>query len=524
MKLCSRESVRSVNAHACLEKITRTEIIQMASITSVSCAQKKISNPHKAGSGKTVKQAQNELKAMMQEIKSLRQQGEGGKKCPPKHDTPKRAPKCPPIHDTPKPGPQSAPGCPPNFEAPKPAPKCPTTHVLDKTFFEGAPYDILVSNGGNCTLIGGSGNDTISGGKGDDLISGRGGNDTLHGGHGNDVIIGGAGNDKISGGKGNDIIAGADGKDVVSGGKGNDTLLGGKGNDTISGGKGHDTLAGQKGDDKLNGNQGNDVLTGGKGDDVINGGKGNDTISVGNGSDIVDGGQGHDTVKFKGNRDQYTVTTKDGVTTVTGNGQGTNTLKNVETLKFKDGAVTVESTAEPKANWTVSEVKDGKATIDLDGKYQITLNEARSEWIIENCENGAKTRIWGDPHVDVKHDGKNDWDFKETTTFHLADGTKITAGTVDRNGNAISSEGVTKGASWTSQLTFTKGDNAIKVTGLASNKDGAHNLAVEKSHDGKALDAATSDGDLTVKETGDNWTAGGKTVDQHIVNAAENAA
>ena len=284
--------------------------------------------------------------------------------------------------------------------------------------------------------------------------------------------------------------------DVKHGTCGDDTLIGGRGNDVLIGGRGNDVL---------NGGRGNDVLYGGKGNDVLDGGRGNDVLIGGKGNDQIDGGEGHDVAVFSGNRDDYKVYTKDGVTYVEGK-DGTDTLVNVEGLKFDDMTIDIPQ------EWTVGEVKDGKASISLNDRYSLTLDEKNSTWIlIDKCDN-SQTRVWGDPHVDVGNDGKTDFDFKQNATFQLEDGTKITVGTVPF-GNS--------GQTLSSSLTITKDDNAIVVTGLGMNYDGANNLKIEQSYDGKKLDAQTADGAFTAKEAGQGWTIDGKPADQKIVNEKE---
>ncbi|WP_284178527.1 DUF1521 domain-containing protein [Rhabdaerophilum sp. SD176] len=333
-------------------------------------------------------------------------------------------------------------------------------------------------------------------------------NDTLAGTCKDDVQYGFGGNDKLNGGKGNDVQYGGKGHDVLNGGKGDDVQFGGKGNDVLNGGKGDDVQFGGKGNDKLNGGDGNDVLNGGKGDDCLNGGKGNDVLNGGKGNDHIDGGEGHDVGVWTGKRDDYKVYTKDGVTYVEGK-DGKDTVKNVEGFKFDDQVM------DKPAEWTVSEVKDGKAEIKLGDRYTIALDENGSRWILtDNCDQ-SQTRVWGDPHVDVGNDGKNDWDFKKDATFQLEDGTKITVGTTPW-GNS--------GQTLSSSLTITNGDNAIQVSGLGWDSDGKNNLKVEQSYDGKALDAKTPDGAFTAQESGKGWTIDGKTADQATVNAKEAAA
>ena len=89
----------------------------------------------------------------------------------------------------------------------------------------------------------------------------------------------------------------------------------------------------------LNGDAGADRLTGGFGDDTLNGGTGNDTLAGAGGTDTIDGGVGVDTAVYAGNRADYTITSENGVTTITtvGQAEGTDRLTNVERLQFADG-------------------------------------------------------------------------------------------------------------------------------------------------------------------------------------------
>ncbi|MEO0328742.1 MAG: DUF1521 domain-containing protein, partial [Pseudomonadota bacterium] len=342
--------------------------------------------------------------------------------------------------------------------------------------------------------------------KGKDIIKGGAGNDTIRGGRGNDTLSGNKGNDHINGGRGNDTINGGAGNDVLKGGKGKDIIKGGAGNDTIRGGRGNDTLSGNKGNDHINGGRGNDTINGSAGNDVLKGGKGHDTIN---------GGAGHDTAVYHGKHADYTIETgEDGKTTVRGNNEGKDTLTNVESLKFADKTVSL-TTPPPKSDWSVSEVKDGKGWIKLGDRYQIDLDEKKSTWILTDKHDHSQTRVWGDPHVDVGNDGKTDFDFKKNATFALEDGTKITVDTVPFGNSAMT---------LSSQLTITKGNDAIVVKGLGNNADGAHNLSVEQSHNGQAIDAAKDDGAFTIQESGKDWTLDGGAVTQHKINAKEEAA
>ncbi|WP_164857111.1 DUF1521 domain-containing protein [Sphingomonas crocodyli] len=150
--------------------------------------------------------------------------------------------------------------------------------------------------------------------------------------------------------------------------------------------------------------------------------------------------------------------------------------------------------AEPEAQWTASTGQNGTASIDLGDGYSLALNENNSEITITNANTGETTRIWGDPHVEV--DGNHVFDFWGTTTFTLDNGTKITIDTEQFGGNPD--------AYVASQLTITKGDNAIVVDGISQNDLG--DLSISMSQDGYALDAATRDGFvLNENASGSGW-------------------
>ena len=148
------------------------------------------------------------------------------------------------------------------------------------------------------------------------------------------------------------------------------------------------------------------------------------------------------------------------------------------------------------AKWTVNNPGNGKADIDL-GNYKLQLDEKNSQIKIVNKNNGEVTNIWGDPHIDWNKDGKTDANFWGKTTFQLEDGTKITIDTEPFKNNP--NEYVS------SEVTVTRGDHALKITGLSQNKLG--DLQVEYAdRGGQALDWATTDG-FVVRENpnGEGW-------------------
>ncbi len=92
----------------------------------------------------------------------------------------------------------------------------------------------------------------------------------------------------------------------------------------------------------LTGTPNNDVLTGGATGEEIQGLAGNDRLTGGGGDDSLNGGDGLDAAVYAGDRVQFTVTKAgDGVITVasTGGSEGTDTVRQVERLIFRDQAL-----------------------------------------------------------------------------------------------------------------------------------------------------------------------------------------
>jgi Ca2+-binding RTX toxin-like protein len=246
----------------------------------------------------------------------------------------------------------------------------------------------ITGTSGNDFLVGTPGNDWISAGAGDDVLQGGAGNDTLDGGPGTDNAFydnassgvtvsltvsgpqptGGAGTDTLIsienlygspfgdsfiGNGGSNSILGNGGDDTIDGGVGgNDYLDGGAGNDTASfasvpfsglvvslalQGSWQTPYSGETVNlnnfENLQGSPFNDVLTGDANNNIITGGAGNDTI---------DGGAGIDTAAFSGNFAAYAISVGSGVVTISGP-DGSDTLTNIEKLKFADQTVDVSS-------------------------------------------------------------------------------------------------------------------------------------------------------------------------------------
>ena len=145
-----------------------------------------------------------------------------------------------------------------------------------------------------------------------------------------------------------------------------------------------------------NGSAGTDIFAGGRYEDTISGNNGADTLAGGGGKDVIDGGDGDDTAVYSGNQSDHTVTeNSDGTWKVTDNragsiNDGTDTLDNIEFLRFADKTVTIDgeirnsaptdlalSAATVEENSTPGTVVGALSALDADGDalaYQLVDN------------------------------------------------------------------------------------------------------------------------------------------------------
>ena len=178
----------------------------------------------------------------------------------------------------------------------------------------------LISNIEN--LTGTSRADLIRGDAGANILRGLGGRDDFYLSAGGDLIDGGAGRDTVR-------VAQGDAQDSSI------SLLRGR----VWEGTGEGTRL-QSIESIISGN-GNDMLTGSHANNHIRAGYGDDTLMGNGGDDRLYGGFGDDVALFSYAQDQYAITTAGEVTTVSyigaGAGDGTDTLLQIETLRFADG-------------------------------------------------------------------------------------------------------------------------------------------------------------------------------------------
>jgi len=202
--------------------------------------------------------------------------------------------------------------------------------------------------------------------------------------------------------------------------------------------------------------QGSDRLVGGDGDDTLMGGAGGDTLRGDKGNDYLDGGDnrlvdtqygdpngsnGVDVAEYSGNAERYTVTrNKDGTFTVADSkgsaGDGTDTLKNVEVLRFADKQVNLQvvkqvnyqstlvngqwkqSTTINNINWNGTDFSDFVDTTSGEpaAGIQDYVRAGTGDDVISTGK--GKDDIWGDEGDDTIDGGANgnsgnswqDWD------------------------------------------------------------------------------------------------------------------
>lgn len=171
-------------------------------------------------------------------------------------------------------------------------------------------------------------------------------------------IVGKSASDTITGGSGNDKFQGLAGNDTINGGTGNDTAIysGSRSSYTITVNNGVYTVSSSaEGSDSLTSVEyaqfadqtvtlalidTNAYIAGTAGRDVLTGTTANDSI---------DGGGDTDTLTMSGTRSSYTVTKISSGWTVSSTAEGTDTLSNVERLRFSDGTLALDN-----GNWQVA--------------------------------------------------------------------------------------------------------------------------------------------------------------------------
>ena len=152
-------------------------------------------------------------------------------------------------------------------------------------------------------------------------------------------------------------------------------------------------------DDDTGGGVGGGIV-GTAGDDIVVGSAGDDIITGGSGDDVIDGSGGIDTAVFSGTRDEYEIfANADGSVvvsdTVPGR-DGTDTLSNMESYQFADGAVDIDDLGainrDPEiAGGAGADIleDDGSATIDVLSSVTDMDGDVLSVAAVSDGANGA---------------------------------------------------------------------------------------------------------------------------------------
>lgn len=123
---------------------------------------------------------------------------------------------------------------------------------------------------------------------------------------------------------------------------------------------------------------------------------------------------------------------------------------------------------ESAGDWTAQKVELGRAIIDIDSVYRLSINDILAEVLLENRTTNVVTRIWGDAQVSVN--GNDVGQFWGTSSFQLSNGTLITASTVVSPNNSA--------AYMLDKLVVTRNEYGFVVTGISSETVGDVNIAL----------------------------------------------
>lgn len=117
------------------------------------------------------------------------------------------------------------------------------------------------------------------------------------------------------------------------------------GNDSCTGSSKDEFFDLQAGDDTVYAGGGADIIVAGSGNDKVFAGSGNDDLKGDAGDDFLDGGADLDTAVYAGTSGVYSISfnSTTGEYSISGNGEGLDTLVSIEQLKFSDGLFTLSN-------------------------------------------------------------------------------------------------------------------------------------------------------------------------------------
>jgi FG-GAP-like repeat/RTX calcium-binding nonapeptide repeat (4 copies) len=183
-----------------------------------------------------------------------------------------------------------------------------------------------------------------------------------------------------------------------------------------------------------------DQIAGRAGNDFIEGFGGNDTLTGGLGNDNIDGGDGSDTAVFTGLRSAYTLTTLANGLQVSGP-DGTDTLTNIEFLRFDDVTIPVSGgVTPPNAALTRGSLGDFTG----EGRSDILWRQDTggiAEWQTNAAGQLASAQALGTTSTDWRIDGFGDFDGngRSDVLFRNIDGS-IAAWQTNASGQLISAQ------------------------------------------------------------------------------------
>ena len=165
---------------------------------------------------------------------------------------------------------------------------------------------------------------------------------------------------------------------------------------------------------------------GGSGNDTITGNDADNRLTGGLGDDVLDGGEGSDVAVFAGVQADYVVTINDdGTVTISGT-EGTDTLRNVETAQFSDGAISLgEFNSVPVAigdGVLPSSPEDGVRTITT-AELLALFSDADGDLLSVTSLSAASGTVVADGNGDYRYTPALDDDTSETLTVTVSDGT-----------------------------------------------------------------------------------------------------
>jgi uncharacterized delta-60 repeat protein len=178
----------------------------------------------------------------------------------------------------------------------------------------------------------------------------------------------------------------------------------------------------------VSGDTGANSLTGTTGNDQLYGNAGSDSLAGGAGNDSLDGGADSDTAVFSGLKATYSIAKAGTGWTVSGGGEGTDTLSGIEKLQFADGTVTLGARISDPGG-------DGKSDLLVRNADGATLL-----WQMNGTTTTSSATLLGpgswsivNGHGDYNGDGKSDLLVQNSngdTRLWLMNGSAITSSTI----------------------------------------------------------------------------------------------